>query len=183
MSMPRTPPRRIVLLAVAVLIVLLGLATAVAVPMRRGASLREAIAVFPQRVLWGVPIALLLPGIVALAHPLRPRSVRAPSPDVQRGESGGLAAVAETLRRATGGRISRARVIARLVRLATAMAVARHGVDDASAWQIVLDEMQQIAPSSARFLQGDGLDGWTAEQFTAGVRQILSTLEQNAREA
>lgn len=181
--MPRTPARRIAPLAVAVAAVLLGLAAAVSVPMRRGASLGEAIAAFPQRVLWEVPIALLLPAIIALSLPLRPRWTREQAPDTEPGESGSLAAVAQTLRRASGGRISRARIIARLVRLATAIGVARYGVDATRAWEIVLAEMQASDPASARFLQGEGLEGWTAQEFASAVQQTVSTLEQTEREA
>jgi len=153
-----------------------------AIPMRRGATLWEAIAVLPQAVLWPVPVAFALPPLFSLAARVRPRLRRRPSPDRQALPVGSLAALADLLRRATDGRWARSRVASRLTRLAIHTACLRFGASEEEAWALFRREADERAPEVSRFLRREGLLGLSGEAFAALVDQTLTYLEQYEQE-
>jgi hypothetical protein len=156
---------------------------ALAVPMHRGASLWEAIAVLPQAVLWPVPIALALPVLVALATRVRPRRKHRRDPDRDILSSGSLGAFADLLRRAAEGRWARSRVVARLARLAIHTASLRHAASEEEAWALFQKETTARDPEVARFLRREGLFNLSGEAFAALVDRTLTYLEKYEQEA
>lgn len=169
--------------AFAVLAGLLIVLCALAVPMRRGASLWEAIAVLPQAVLWPIPILLALPALFSLAFRVRPQRAHRPDPDRDVLSGGSLATLAELLRRATDGRWARFRVASRLTRLAIHVACLRHGVSEEEAWARFQRETAEGDPEVARFLRREGLFNLTGEAFAALVDRTLTYLERYEQEA
>ncbi|MEW5826054.1 MAG: hypothetical protein AB1778_04415 [Candidatus Bipolaricaulota bacterium] len=180
--MSQTVRSPVVAPAVAVVAVVLILAIALAIPLRRGATLGQAVGVFPQRVLWEIPIALFLPVVVALAARVRPRWIERPDPRPGDVTAGSLAALAETIRRGAGGRISRARVVARLVRLATSLAASRHGLDADAAWAAFLGDIADRDPETLSLFLGNDARGESAGDFALAVERALDVLEDYAKE-
>ena len=169
--------------AALVLILLLLLLAALSVPMRRGASLWEAIAVLPQAVLWIIPIVVATPVLVALALRVRPHwhSLRNPNPDAL--PTGSLAPLADTLRRAGESRLCRSHVVARLVRLATHLAASRREGNEDDAWERAQRRLETTAPHVAAFLRHEGTAHLSGAEFRDLVDQTLGALERQQEEA
>lgn len=170
-------------LAALVLLPLLLLLSALSVPMRRGASLWEAIAVLPQAVLWIIPVVAATPILVALALRVRPHwhSLRDPSPDAV--PTGSLAPLADALRRAGESRLSRSHVVARLVRLSTSLAASRREGNEEDAWEQAQRRLETTAPHLAAFLRHEGSAHPSGSEFRDLVDQTLNALERQQEEA
>lgn len=162
---------------------LLVVVAALAVPMRRGASLWEAIAVLPQAVLWVVPLVFAVPPLLALVARVRPRLHHRPDPDRDALPTGSLASLAELLRRAIDGRWARSRVAARLTRVAVHVACVRYSADEDEAWEMFRAEAARRAPEVERFLRRDGLFNLSGDAFADLVDRTLTYLETFEQEA
>jgi len=169
--------------SLAMLAGLLVVLCALAVPMRHGASLWEAIAVLPQAVLWPVPVALALPLVFALALRVRPRWRQRVDPDRDVLSNGSLAALADLLRRSADGRWARSRAVARLVHLSTHVACLRYATAEEEAWAAFQRETTRREPEIARFLRREGLFSMSGETFASLVDRTLTYLEQYEQEA
>ncbi|MCX6091628.1 MAG: hypothetical protein NTX23_01990 [Candidatus Bipolaricaulota bacterium] len=169
--------------AVAALVLLFLVFATLAVPMRHGASLWEAIAVLPQAVLWVVPPILATPILMALAFRIRPHWHRLRDPEPTVVPTGSLAPIAEALRAVDGSRLARSRVLARLTRLASDLAMSQHGGTGESAWEAAQHRLRQRNPRVARFLDREGLSHLTGPEFTDLVRATLAELERQQEEA
>ncbi len=176
----KSSPGPVALMVLTGLIVIL---CALAVPMRRGATLWEAIAVLPQAVLWPIPIALALPALVSLGLRVRPRRVHRPDPDRDPLSDGSLAAFADLLRRATDGRWARSRASSRLAHLAMHVASVRHGTSEDVAWALFQRETAEREPDVARFFRREGLFSLSGEEFADLVERTLTYLEHYEQEA
>jgi hypothetical protein len=168
---------------VTVLLLLFLFIAALTVPMRRGASLWEAIAVLPQAVLWIVPTIFATPIVVALAFRIRPHwhSLRDPEPTVV--PSGSLAPLADALRAVDVSRLARSRVLARLIRVAADLAASRYGGTDESAWQASQRHLQERNPRVAEFLRREGTLDVSGAEFLQRVKDTLVELERQQEEA
>jgi hypothetical protein len=166
-----------------VLVLLLLLLAALSVPMRRGASLWEAIAVLPQAVLWIIPIVIATPILLALALRVRPHwhSLRDPTPDTV--PTGSVAPLADALRRAGESRLSRSHVVARLVRLSTNLTASQNEGNEEDAWEHARRRLETTAPHVAAFLRREGIAHLSRSEFCDLVDQTLSTLERQQKEA
>ncbi len=169
--------------AVGVLVLLFVVFAALTVPMRHGASLWEAIAVLPQAVLWVVPPVLATPVLMALALRIRPHwhSLRDPEPTVV--PTGSLAPIAEALRAVGESRLARSRVLSRLIRLASDLAMCQHGGTEESAWEAAQRRLRTSNPRVARFLDREGILHLSGPEFTDLVRETLAELERQQEEA
>jgi hypothetical protein len=166
-----------------VLILLLLLLAALSVPMRRGASLWEAIAVLPQAVLWIIPIVTATPILLALALRVRPHwhSLRDPTPDAV--PTGSVAPLADALRRAGESRLSRSHVVARLVRLSTNLTASQNESNEEDAWEHAQRKLETTAPHVAAFLRREGMAHLSGSELCDLVDQTLSILERQQEEA
>jgi hypothetical protein len=169
--------------ALLVLTLLLVFLAALSVPMRRGASLWEAIAVLPQSVVWTLPIVIATPILAALALRVRPHwhSLRDPSPDAV--PTGSLAPLADALRRTGESRLARSHVVARLVRLSTNLTASQSKGNEESAWEHTQRRLETTAPHVAAFLRREGIAHLSRSEFRDLVDQTLSVLERQQEEA
>jgi hypothetical protein len=167
-----------------VLVLVLLMLAALSVPMRRGASLWQAIAVLPQPVLWAVPIVVAAPVLAALALRVRPHwhSVRDKSRDTV--PTGSLRTLADAIRRASDSRFARSHVVARLVRLSTSLAAAHGAVSEEEAWQLAQRRLEETAPHVAAFLRREESAAHLSRaEFRQLVEDTLTHLERQQEEA
>ncbi len=169
--------------AVAVLGLLFLLFALLAAPMHHGASLWEAISVLPQAVLWVIPPALATPILFALASRLRPHwhRLRDPVPTVV--PTGSLAPLAESLRRAGDSRLARSRVVSRLVRISTDIAVCQYGGAEEWASEVARQRLRAVDPRVAEFLERQETLELSGAQFADLVEDSLAELERQQQEA
>jgi hypothetical protein len=178
--MSTAPRSSLTMVSVILLIEIVIIAAALSVPLRLGASLGEAIAVLPQRVLWIVPLALTLPVLLAFAARLRPpHRSRQPDPATDPFPVGRVAALADAIRAARTVRFARYRVVEHLVELGTYVAAeCRHTTDPQAAWRILKEDLAGNEPDAASFLRSEGLHLLTGEAVVAMVDRSLAALER-----
>lgn len=158
---------------------------ALSVPMQRGASLWQAIAVLPQAVLWAIPLVVAAPVLFALALRIRPHwhSVRDRARDDV--PTGSLGPLADALRRAGESRFSRSQVIARLIRLSTNLAASRaDGAETEDvAWEHARRKLEEAVPRVAAFLRHEQVPLLSRAEFRDLVDETLRYLERQQEEA
>ncbi len=169
--------------AVGVLALLFLLFALLAAPMRHGASLWEAIAVLPQAVLWVIPPALAMPILLALAFRIRPHWNRLRDPELTVVPTGSLAPLAESLRRAGESRLARSRVVSRLVRISTDIAVCQYGGAEEWASDVARERLRVMDPRVAEFLERHETLDLSGPEFRNLVEDSLAELERQQQEA
>jgi hypothetical protein len=169
--------------AVGVLALLFVLFALLAAPMRHGASLWEAIAVLPQAVLWVIPPILATPILLALAFRIRPHWHRRRDPELTVVPTGSLAPLADSLRRVGESRLARSRVVARLVRMSTDIAVSQYGGAEEWASEVARQRLRAIDPRVAEFLERQETLELSGAEFTSLVEDSLAEFERQQQEA
>ncbi len=152
-------------------------------PLQRGATLREALAVLPQAVVWILPPLLATPILIALAFGVRPHwhRLRNPEPTVLPG--GSLAPLARSLRLAGESRLAQSRAVSRLARIATDLAASQYGGTEERAWEIARQRLRATHPRVAEFLERHEMMNLSGAEFAALVRETLDALERQQEEA
>ncbi len=84
----------------------------------------------------------------------------------------------------TGSRLARSRVLARLIRLASDLAMSQHGGTEESAWEAAQRRLRQRATRVSRaFSTAKALSHLSGPEFTDLVRATLAELERQQEEA
>ena len=169
--------------AASVALLLMLFLVALSVPMRRGATLWQAIAVLPQPVLWIVPILVAAPVLLTLAFGIRPHWHSVLDKDRDVVPAGSLGPLADALRRASGSRFSRSQVVGRLVRLSTNLAASTDGGTEQEAWERAQRRLDIVAPHVAAFLRHEDTLHLSGSEFRDLVDETVGHLERQQEEA
>jgi hypothetical protein len=97
--------------------------------------------------------------------------------------TGSLAPLAESLRRAGDSRLARSRVVSRLVRISTDIAVCQYGGAEEWASEVARQRLRATDPRVAEFLERQETLELSGAQFAELVEDSLAELERQQQEA